>query len=181
MWEWWLQYLKQKYTIIIKLVSVVNPNLAPPHRGQVYLLQPSNMSFNQLLILIFVLQTQQFQAVFQKRLSEHLGAPNSPKREAYRKKTQPSLRRKGKVASSRRRSKTRNTTIRPPSTSGSPPQRMLTFQSWPLTSWKAQYLWLLDWTRQVRKTDADCCNINSLLSRDHRQIWREWCLCPLYK
>ncbi|XP_074499223.1 insulin-like growth factor 3 [Sebastes fasciatus] len=78
--------------------------------------------------------TQQFQAVFQKRLSEHLGAPNSPKREAYRKKTQPSLRRKGKVASSRRRSKTRNTTIRPPSTSGSPPQRMLTFQSWPLTS-----------------------------------------------
>ncbi|XP_037628987.1 insulin-like growth factor 3 [Sebastes umbrosus] len=77
--------------------------------------------------------TQQFQAVFQKRLSEHLGAPNSPKREAYRKKTQTSLRRKGKVASSRRRSKTRNTTSSPPSTSGSPPQRM-TFQSWPLTS-----------------------------------------------
>ncbi|XP_034393606.1 insulin-like growth factor 3 [Cyclopterus lumpus] len=73
--------------------------------------------------------TQQFQAVFQKRLSEHLGAPNSPKREAYRKKTQPSPRRKSKVPSSRRRIKTKTTTGRPPSTSGRPLQRMMTVES----------------------------------------------------
>uniref|UniRef100_UPI001CD8AAC2 insulin-like growth factor I-A n=1 Tax=Solea senegalensis TaxID=28829 RepID=UPI001CD8AAC2 len=46
---------------------------------------------------------QQFEAVFHKRLLEHLGAPDSPKREAYRKKTQPSPRRRGKVLSSNRR------------------------------------------------------------------------------
>ncbi|XP_077579107.1 insulin-like growth factor 3 [Stigmatopora nigra] len=33
----------------------------------------------------------QFQAVFQKRLLQHLGAPDSPKREAYRNKTKPSF------------------------------------------------------------------------------------------
>ncbi|XP_075951551.1 insulin-like growth factor 3 [Anarhichas minor] len=73
--------------------------------------------------------TQQFQAVFQKRLSEHLGAPDSPKREAYRKKTQPSLRRKSKVSSSRRRIKTKTTTSGAPSTSKSPLQRMATVKS----------------------------------------------------
>ncbi|XP_058498015.1 integumentary mucin C.1-like [Solea solea] len=46
---------------------------------------------------------QQFEAVFHKRLLEHLGAPDSPKREAYRKKTQPSPRRRGKVSSPNRR------------------------------------------------------------------------------
>ncbi|XP_041802703.1 insulin-like growth factor 3 [Chelmon rostratus] len=68
---------------------------------------------------------QHFQAVFQKRLLEHLGPPNSPKREAYRKKTQPSLRRKNKLSSSRRKINTRNTTSRPPSASSSPLQRMM--------------------------------------------------------
>ncbi|KAI3357467.1 hypothetical protein L3Q82_015507, partial [Scortum barcoo] len=63
---------------------------------------------------------QQFQVVFQKRLLEHLGAPDSPQRDAHRKKTQkPSLRRKGKVSSSRRRIKTQNMTSRPPSASAS--------------------------------------------------------------
>uniref|UniRef100_A0A3Q3K1Z6 Insulin-like domain-containing protein n=1 Tax=Monopterus albus TaxID=43700 RepID=A0A3Q3K1Z6_MONAL len=57
----------------------------------------------------------QFEAVFQKRLLGHLGAPNSPKREAYR-KTQPSLQQRSKVSSSHRRIKnTRSTTSRPPS------------------------------------------------------------------
>ncbi|XP_029306327.1 insulin-like growth factor 3 [Cottoperca gobio] len=69
---------------------------------------------------------QQFQALFQKKLSEHLGAPNSPKREVYRKKTQPSVRRKSKIATSHRRIKTRSTTRSPISTSGSPLQRMTT-------------------------------------------------------
>ncbi|XP_068454521.1 insulin-like growth factor 3 [Clinocottus analis] len=73
--------------------------------------------------------TQQFQAVFQKRLSEHLGAPDSPKRGAYRKKTQPSPRRKSKGPSSRRRIKTKTTTSGPPSTSGSPLQRTVTVGS----------------------------------------------------
>ncbi|KAM6928664.1 insulin-like growth factor 3 [Lycodopsis pacificus] len=73
--------------------------------------------------------TQQFQAVFQKRLSEHLGAPDSPKREAYRKKMQPSLRRKGKVSSSRRRIKTKTTTSRAPSTSKSPLQGIVTVKT----------------------------------------------------
>ncbi|XP_060930670.1 insulin-like growth factor I [Limanda limanda] len=49
---------------------------------------------------------QQFEAVFHKKLLEHLGAPNSPKREAYRKnKKQPSIQRKAKVPSSKRRIK----------------------------------------------------------------------------
>ncbi|XP_030279759.1 insulin-like growth factor I [Sparus aurata] len=72
---------------------------------------------------------QQFQAVFQKKLLEHLGTPNSPKREAYRKKTQPSLRRKSKVSSSRRKNNTKNTTSRPPSAFQSPLQRLITFES----------------------------------------------------
>ncbi|KAM9855165.1 uncharacterized protein ACBR49_001401 [Aulostomus maculatus] len=66
---------------------------------------------------------QQFQAVFQKRLLEHLGTPNSPKREAYKKKTQPSYRRKSKVSSSRRKMNSQHTTIKPPSTS--PPHRTI--------------------------------------------------------
>ncbi|KAE8293059.1 hypothetical protein D5F01_LYC08154 [Larimichthys crocea] len=64
--------------------------------------------------------TQQFQAVFQKRLVEHLGAPNSPKRENYRKKTQPSNRRKNK--SSGRRNNSKNATSTPPPASRSPLQ-----------------------------------------------------------
>uniref|UniRef100_A0A3B5B3L4 Insulin-like growth factor I n=1 Tax=Stegastes partitus TaxID=144197 RepID=A0A3B5B3L4_9TELE len=63
--------------------------------------------------------TQQDMAVFQKRLSEHLGLPNSPKRDAYRKKTQPSLQRKNK-ALSRRRVNSQSTTVRPTPASGSP-------------------------------------------------------------
>ncbi|KAM8864612.1 insulin-like growth factor 3 [Spinachia spinachia] len=73
--------------------------------------------------------TQQFQAVFQKRLSEHMGAPGSPKREAYRKKTQASLRRKSKVASPRRRNGTKITIGGPPSASKSPLQRMVADES----------------------------------------------------
>uniref|UniRef100_A0A3Q3M5I6 Insulin-like growth factor 3 n=2 Tax=Mastacembelus armatus TaxID=205130 RepID=A0A3Q3M5I6_9TELE len=67
---------------------------------------------------------QQFQAVYQKRLLEHLGAPNSPKRDTYRKKTQTSLPQKRKTPSARRRITMQNTTSRPPPASGSPPQRM---------------------------------------------------------
>ncbi|XP_034447409.1 insulin-like growth factor I [Hippoglossus hippoglossus] len=48
---------------------------------------------------------QQFEAVFHKKLLEHLGTPNSPKREAYRKKKQPSVQRKAKMSSSKRRIK----------------------------------------------------------------------------
>ncbi|CAB1421874.1 unnamed protein product [Pleuronectes platessa] len=48
---------------------------------------------------------QQFEAVFHKKLLEHLYAPNSPKREAYRKKKQPSIQRNAKVPSSKRRIK----------------------------------------------------------------------------
>ncbi|XP_056279971.1 insulin-like growth factor I isoform X2 [Pseudoliparis swirei] len=74
--------------------------------------------------------TQQFQAVFLKRLSEHLGAPGGPKREADRKKTQASPRRKSKVPLARRRIKAKTTTGRPPSTSGSRPLwRMMTVKS----------------------------------------------------
>ncbi|TNN53050.1 Insulin-like growth factor II-B [Liparis tanakae] len=74
--------------------------------------------------------TQQLQAVFLKRLSEHLGAPGGPKREGNRKKTQASPRRKSKVPSSRRRIKGKTTTSRPPSTSGSRPlRRMMTVKS----------------------------------------------------
>ncbi|XP_041859677.1 insulin-like growth factor 3 [Melanotaenia boesemani] len=61
-----------------------------------------------------------FQAVIQKRLLEHMGAPNSPKREAYRKKAQPSPQWKSKASSSRRRMSTQSTTSRAPSVSTSP-------------------------------------------------------------
>nr|XP_057907945.1 insulin-like growth factor 3 [Doryrhamphus excisus] len=60
----------------------------------------------------------QFQAVFHKRLIEHLGPPNSPKREAYRKKTKPSFPKKTKVSSTRRmKMKLQHTTSGPPSRS----------------------------------------------------------------
>uniref|UniRef100_A0A8C9ZDP6 Insulin-like domain-containing protein n=1 Tax=Sander lucioperca TaxID=283035 RepID=A0A8C9ZDP6_SANLU len=72
---------------------------------------------------------QQFQALFQKRLSENLGAPDSPKRDAYRKKTQPSLRQKSKGSPSRKRIKTRSPTNITPLTSGSSLQTMTTFES----------------------------------------------------
>ncbi|CAJ1055244.1 insulin-like growth factor 3 [Xyrichtys novacula] len=62
---------------------------------------------------------QLFESVYQRRLSEHLGAPDSPKREAYRKKSKSSLQRKSKVPSSRRRM---NTSTVPPSGSRSPHQ-----------------------------------------------------------
>uniref|UniRef100_UPI0037E835FD insulin-like growth factor 3 n=1 Tax=Semicossyphus pulcher TaxID=241346 RepID=UPI0037E835FD len=65
---------------------------------------------------------RQFQTVFQRRLLEHLGAPNSPKREAYRRKTRPSFRGKSK-GSSRRKMNAQNTTSRPPPASSSPFQR----------------------------------------------------------
>ncbi|XP_010767399.1 insulin-like growth factor I [Notothenia coriiceps] len=68
---------------------------------------------------------QQFQAVFQRRLSEHLGAPNS----ATKKKIPPPPRRKSKGLSARRRKKTRSTTSRPSSTSRSPPQRTTALKS----------------------------------------------------
>ncbi|XP_023267322.1 insulin-like growth factor I [Seriola lalandi dorsalis] len=61
---------------------------------------------------------QQFQAVFHKRLVEHLGTPNSPKRDASRRKTQPSGQRKRK--SSNRRNNIVNTSSRPPAASESP-------------------------------------------------------------
>ncbi|XP_035500204.2 oleosin-B6 [Scophthalmus maximus] len=61
---------------------------------------------------------QQFEAVFHKRLFEQLGAPDSPKRESYRKRTQPSVQRRGKGSSSNRRSKPENTSSRPSSASG---------------------------------------------------------------
>ncbi|XP_040908121.1 insulin-like growth factor I [Toxotes jaculatrix] len=73
--------------------------------------------------------TQQFQAVYHKKLLGHLGAPNSPKREAYRKKTQPSVQRKRKGSSSSRRINTENTTSGPPSASWSPLQRVTRFES----------------------------------------------------
>ncbi|KAM3618839.1 uncharacterized protein V6R79_025604 [Siganus canaliculatus] len=66
---------------------------------------------------------QQFQAVFQKRLLEHLGAPNSPKRDAYRKKAQSSLRQKSKLSSSRRKMNAQSSTSSPPPVSGSTLQR----------------------------------------------------------
>ncbi|XP_070695090.1 insulin-like growth factor 3 [Pempheris klunzingeri] len=72
---------------------------------------------------------QQFQAIFQRRLLEHLGAPDSPKREAYRKKTQPLPRRKSKVSSSRRKIRPQSTTSRPPSASGSPLETTTTLES----------------------------------------------------
>ncbi|XP_075332113.1 insulin-like growth factor 3 isoform X2 [Odontesthes bonariensis] len=66
---------------------------------------------------------EMFQTVFEKRLLEHMGAPNSPKRKSYRKKTQPSASRKNKVSSSRRRMSTQSPTSptsRPTSASASP-------------------------------------------------------------
>uniref|UniRef100_A0A3Q3XPI6 Insulin-like domain-containing protein n=1 Tax=Mola mola TaxID=94237 RepID=A0A3Q3XPI6_MOLML len=69
---------------------------------------------------------QQFQAVFHKRLLEHLGAPNSPKREANRKKSQPSPQRKKKNPSTRRKA---NLTSGPPSASRSPLQSVMTSES----------------------------------------------------
>ncbi|KAK5863061.1 hypothetical protein PBY51_000119 [Eleginops maclovinus] len=60
---------------------------------------------------------QQFQALFQRRISEHLGAPDR----ATKKKTVPSSQRKSKGVSSHRRKKTRSSTSRPLTTPGSPP------------------------------------------------------------
>ncbi|XP_026224362.1 insulin-like growth factor 3 [Anabas testudineus] len=68
---------------------------------------------------------QQFDAVFQRRLAMHLGGPDSAKRETYRKKTQPSLQKKSKVSSSRRRINTQNTTSGPSSASRSPLKRTM--------------------------------------------------------
>nr|XP_046254041.1 insulin-like growth factor 3 isoform X2 [Scatophagus argus]XP_046254042.1 insulin-like growth factor 3 isoform X2 [Scatophagus argus] len=76
-----------------------------------------------------LVMAQQFQAVFQKRLLEQLGAPNSLKREAYRKKSQPSPRQKSKISSSRKKINVQNTTTRSPSASKSPLQRMMGFES----------------------------------------------------
>nr|WLS42900.1 insulin-like growth factor 3 [Trachinotus ovatus] len=70
---------------------------------------------------------QQFQTVFHKRLAEQLGAPSSPKRDAYRRRTQPSGQRKRK--SSNRRINGVNTSSSPPSASGSPLQRTMRFKS----------------------------------------------------
>uniref|UniRef100_A0A3Q1GBR3 Insulin-like growth factor I n=1 Tax=Acanthochromis polyacanthus TaxID=80966 RepID=A0A3Q1GBR3_9TELE len=64
-------------------------------------------------------QLDMFHTVFQKRLSEHLGLPNSPKREAYRKKMQTPFQRKNK-ALSRRRVVSENKTIQPIPASRSP-------------------------------------------------------------
>ncbi|XP_041655596.1 insulin-like growth factor I [Cheilinus undulatus] len=64
---------------------------------------------------------QMFQTVFQKRLLQNLGAPNSPKRDAYRKKSKPSLRGKNKASSWRRRT---NTTSVTPSASRGQTQRV---------------------------------------------------------
>lgn len=98
-------------------------------QAQGYVLQPGQISLNQLLILISVLQAQQFQAVFQKRLLEHVGAPSSPKRQAYRKKTQPSLRNRSKNSPLRKKINTEKTTSRPPTASRSPLQKMMTPKS----------------------------------------------------
>ncbi|XP_061648569.1 insulin-like growth factor 3 [Phyllopteryx taeniolatus] len=54
----------------------------------------------------------QFQAVFQKRLLQHLGPPNTPKREAYRNKTKRSF---PKKTTSRRKMNRQNTTSEAPS------------------------------------------------------------------
>ncbi|KAM9342522.1 insulin-like growth factor 3 [Pholidichthys leucotaenia] len=59
-----------------------------------------------------------FQAVFHKRLLEHLGGPDSSKREAYKKKGQPSLQRRNKASLSHRRVKALNTTAQPPILTG---------------------------------------------------------------
>ncbi|KAM4610660.1 insulin-like growth factor 1 [Polymixia lowei] len=62
---------------------------------------------------------QQFQAVFHKKLLEHLGTPNSPKRDTYRKKKHNSLRRKSS-SSSHRRIHVQQPTSRPPPGSHNP-------------------------------------------------------------
>ncbi|XP_014853700.1 PREDICTED: insulin-like growth factor II isoform X1 [Poecilia mexicana] len=59
-----------------------------------------------------------FEDVFRKRLLENLGAPDSPQREAYRKKTPSSLPWKSKMSSSRVRVNMQNSTSWPPSASG---------------------------------------------------------------
>ncbi|XP_023186414.1 insulin-like growth factor I isoform X2 [Xiphophorus maculatus] len=61
-----------------------------------------------------------FEDVFRKRLLETLGAPNSPQREAYRKKTPSSLPWKSKMSSPppRVRVNVQNSTSWPPSASG---------------------------------------------------------------
>ncbi|KAM4570991.1 insulin-like growth factor 3 [Fundulus diaphanus] len=61
-----------------------------------------------------------FEAVFRKRFLENLGAPNSPKREAYRKKPLSSLPWKSKISSSHRRLSLQNSTSWPPSVSRRP-------------------------------------------------------------
>ncbi|XP_061590768.1 insulin-like growth factor 3 [Cololabis saira] len=61
-----------------------------------------------------------FQAVFQKRLLEEVGAPNSPQRKTYRKKTQPLPEQKSRVSLGRRRKNMESTTEQPPSSTGSP-------------------------------------------------------------
>ncbi|KAM9350294.1 insulin-like growth factor 3 [Symphorus nematophorus] len=100
---------------------------AKPKSQQHTTTYPATTAASQTTTQLYV--AQQFQAVYQKRLLEHLGAPNSPKREAYRKKTQASPRRKSKVSSSRRRINTQNTTSRPLSASRSPLQRLTTSES----------------------------------------------------
>ncbi|XP_056131163.1 insulin-like growth factor 3 [Lampris incognitus] len=62
---------------------------------------------------------QQFEVVFQKRLTEHLGPPNSQKRKNYRRKSQNVLKRK-KPASPSRRLPTQQPTSRPSPVSQSP-------------------------------------------------------------
>ncbi|KAM4737408.1 insulin-like growth factor 3 [Anableps anableps] len=61
-----------------------------------------------------------FDDVFRRRLLENLGAPKSPKRQAYRKKTPSSLPWKNKTSSSRMKLNMQNSTSWPPSVSGSP-------------------------------------------------------------
>uniref|UniRef100_A0A3Q2Q8F7 Insulin-like growth factor I n=1 Tax=Fundulus heteroclitus TaxID=8078 RepID=A0A3Q2Q8F7_FUNHE len=57
--------------------------------------------------------TTPFEAVFRKRFLENLGAPNSPKREAYRKKPLSSFPWKSKTSSSHRRLSMQNSTSWP--------------------------------------------------------------------
>uniref|UniRef100_A0A3Q1KCN9 Insulin-like domain-containing protein n=1 Tax=Anabas testudineus TaxID=64144 RepID=A0A3Q1KCN9_ANATE len=96
------------------------------HHLEMYCAKPKRSRFlDSPFPLFFVLQAQQFDAVFQRRLAMHLGGPDSAKRETYRKKTQPSLQKKSKVSSSRRRINTQNTTSGPSSASRSPLKRTM--------------------------------------------------------
>uniref|UniRef100_A0A672YIU0 Insulin-like domain-containing protein n=1 Tax=Sphaeramia orbicularis TaxID=375764 RepID=A0A672YIU0_9TELE len=52
---------------------------------------------------------QQFEALLQNKLLETLGAPNSPKRDSYRKKTHNSRQQKNRYSSSRRRRNIKHT------------------------------------------------------------------------